>query len=148
MSIGDLRFHRNRALVIGAAGKTREALLPKQDGKGVDADGVTGGSEFPLHVIDREIAFAHGYRQLPNAVAGRGGLRPALRLAKEGSALLGIVAELMAEDAEGARGVTGNDGRLRPRALHRRGRHGGLRTGAAWGTAAKGKNFWLPGAVI
>jgi len=67
---------------------------------------VAGGGEFALHVIDREIALAHSHGQLPNAVAGGRGLRPALWLAKEGSALLGIVAELMAEDAEGARGVT------------------------------------------
>src|ERR1019366_1873245 len=68
--VGNLRFDRRRALVVGAAGKTREALLTEQDSEGVDADGVAGGSEFALHVIDREIAFTHGYRQIPNEVAG------------------------------------------------------------------------------
>src|ERR1700720_3961101 len=101
--MSDLRFHRNRALVVGAAGKTREALLTEQDGEGVDADGMTGGSEFALHVVDGEIAFAHGYGQITNAVAGGRGLRTALRQAEEGSALLGIVAELITEDAESAR---------------------------------------------
>jgi len=67
---------------------------------------MTGGSEFSLHVIDREIAFAHGYGQITDAVAGGRGLRTALWLAEEGSAFLGVVAELMAEDAEGAGGVT------------------------------------------
>jgi hypothetical protein len=86
-------------------GKTGETLLTEQDGEGVDADGVAGGSEFALHVIDREIAFAHGHRQIPNAVAGGRGLRSSLRLAEEGGAFLRVVAELMAEDAEGAGGV-------------------------------------------
>jgi len=104
--IGDLRFHRSRALVISATGKTREAFFTKQHSEGVDANRVARGSEFPLHVIDREIAFPHGDRQITDAVASGGGLRSTLRLAEEGSALLGIVAELMAKDAEGAWGVT------------------------------------------
>ncbi len=66
---------------------------------------MAGGGQFALHVIDREIAFAHSYRQIPNAVARGRRLRAALRLAEEGSALLGIMAELMAKDAEGAGGV-------------------------------------------
>src|ERR1039457_3375398 len=44
--VGDLRLHSSRAFVIGAAGKTREALLTEQDGEGVDADGMAGGSQF------------------------------------------------------------------------------------------------------
>jgi hypothetical protein len=66
---------------------------------------VAGGGEFPLHVIDREIAFAHGYGQITNAVARGSGLRSTLREAEEGGALIGVMAELMAEDAEGGRGV-------------------------------------------
>ena len=104
--VGDLRFHRSRALVIRAAGKTREALFTKQHGEGVDANRVAHGSEFPLHVIDREIAFSHGNGQITDAVAGGGGLRSTLWLAEKGSALLGIVSEQMAKDAEGAWGVT------------------------------------------
>jgi len=92
---GDLRFHRNRAFVVGAAGKPGEALFAQQDGEGVDADGMTGGSEFALHVIDGEIAFAHGNRQIANAVAGGRGLRTAMRHAEEGSAFLRVVAELI-----------------------------------------------------
>jgi len=59
--LGDLRLHDRGALVVGATWQTREALLAEQDGKGVDGDGVAGGGEFALHVIDREIALAHGY---------------------------------------------------------------------------------------
>jgi len=66
---------------------------------------VTGGSEFALHVIDGEIAFAHGYGQIANAVAGGRGLRAALGLAEESSAFIRVVSELMAEDAEEAWGV-------------------------------------------
>src|SRR6266567_4074143 len=51
--------------------------------------------ELTLHVIDGEIAFAHGHGQIANAVAGGRGLRSALGLAEEGSAFLRIVAELM-----------------------------------------------------
>jgi hypothetical protein len=100
--LGDFRLYRNGALVVGAAGQTRETFFAEQDGKGVDADGMTSGSEFALHVIDGEIAFAHGYGQITNAVAGGRRLRTAMRQAEEGSAFLGIVPELIAEHAEGA----------------------------------------------
>src|SRR5712691_2816546 len=73
---------------IGAAGKTREALLTKQNGEGVDADGMTGGGEFALHVIDREIALAHGHRQITDANAGGRGLGSALWQTEERSAFL------------------------------------------------------------
>jgi hypothetical protein len=73
---------------------------------------VAGGGQFALHVIDREIAFAHGDGQIPDAVAGGGGLRSAFGLAEEGSAFLGIVAELIAENAEGARRVAETAGDL------------------------------------
>ena len=56
---GDLRLDRGGAFLVGTAGKTREALLAEQDGEGVDADGVAGGSELALHVIDGETAFAN-----------------------------------------------------------------------------------------
>ena len=108
--MGDFRFHGNRALVISAAGKASEAFLAEQDSEGVDTDGVAGGGEFALHVIDREIALAHGHGQITDAVAGGRRLRSALWLAEEGRAFQGIVAELMAEDAEGAGGVTETTG--------------------------------------
>jgi hypothetical protein len=44
--------------------------------------------------------------QITDAVADGRGLRTALGQAEEGSAFFGIVAELIAEDAEGSRGVT------------------------------------------
>jgi hypothetical protein len=87
--------------VVGAAGKTGEALLTKQDGEGVDANCVAGGSEFLLHVLNRETAFAHSNRQITDPIAGGSGLRSALRLAEEESALLRLVAEPKTQDAEG-----------------------------------------------
>jgi hypothetical protein len=104
-NVGDLRLHRNRAFVVGAAGKTREAFFAEQNGEGVDADSVAGGSQFALHVIDRKITFTHGNRQITDPIAGRRRLRSALWLAEEGGAFLRVVAELMADDAEGARGI-------------------------------------------
>ncbi len=104
--VGDFRFHCHRSLLIGAAGKTREALLTKQNGEGVDADGMTGGGEFALHVIDREIALAHGHRQITDAIAGGRGLGSALWQTEERSAFLRIVAELITQDAERAWGIT------------------------------------------
>ena len=47
---------------------------------------MTGGSQFALHVIDREIAFPHGHGQITNAIAGGRRLRSAMRLAEEGGA--------------------------------------------------------------
>jgi len=62
---------------------------------------MAGGGEFALHVIHREIAFAHGHGQISDPVAQGSGLRSALRLAEEGSAFFGVVAELVTEDAKG-----------------------------------------------
>ena len=103
--VGDFRLYRSRAFVIGTAGKTGEALLTEQDGEGVDADGVAGGSQFLLHVIDREIAFPHGNRQITDPITGGRRLRITLRLAEEGGAFLRIGAELITQDAEGAGGI-------------------------------------------
>src|ERR1035437_5802512 len=74
-------------------------------GEGIDADGVAGGSEFALHVIDGEIALAHGHRQITDPIAGGRRLRSALRLVEEGGAFLRVVAELITQDAEGAGGI-------------------------------------------
>lgn len=66
---------------------------------------MAGGGEFLSNVIDREIAFAHGQRQIADAVAGRCRLRSTLRLAKEGGAFVGVVTELVAEDAKSTHGI-------------------------------------------
>src|SRR5260370_24426508 len=136
---GDLRLDRNRAFVIGAAGKTREALLTEQDGEGVDADGVAGGSQFALHVIDREVAFAHGNSQITDAVAGGRGLRPALRLSEERGAFLRVVAELKTEDAKRRPGNSRSGGRHLRRAPHLPGKHTGGPADAGWGNQGGGK---------
>ena len=71
---------------------------------------MAGGGEFALDVIDGEVAFAHGHGQITNAAAGRSRLRSMQRLAEEGSAFVGVVAEVVAEDAKGTRGVAETPG--------------------------------------
>jgi hypothetical protein len=110
--LGDLRFHGWGALVVSAAGKPREALLTEQDGEGVDRDDVVGGGKFPLDVIDRKIAFAHGYGQITDAIAGGGGLRSTMGLAKERGAFVGVVAEVMTKDPKGARRIAETSGNV------------------------------------
>jgi hypothetical protein len=78
--------------------------------RGIDGDGVAGSGQFATNVIDREIAFAQGDGQIADAVAGRSRLRSTLRLANEAVAFLGAVAELMAEDTEGADGIAATAG--------------------------------------
>ena len=63
---------------------------------------MAGLSQLALHVVDREVALAQGHGRLADAVAGGSRARAALNLAEEGGALLGVMAELMAQDAEGA----------------------------------------------
>jgi hypothetical protein len=89
----DVRARRLRT--AWAAGETREDLLPERDGEGVHSDDVAGDSQFPPHVIDRELAFPHGNCQITDAIAGGRRLRAALRLAEEGGAFLRVVAELI-----------------------------------------------------
>jgi hypothetical protein len=69
-----------------------------------------------LNVIDREVPFAHGHHQFADRIAGRCGVR-AGQAAEEGRALLRVVAELMAQDAEGAGGIAEPPRRLGGRQL-------------------------------
>jgi hypothetical protein len=78
---------------------------------------VAGGSEFALHVIDREIAFTHSNRQITDAIAGGRGLRAALRLTEEGGAFLRVMAELITQDAEGTWGIAEAAGHVGGRLL-------------------------------
>jgi hypothetical protein len=66
---------------------------------------VAGGGQFPLQVVHREIAFAHGHSQIPNLVAKGSGWRAALRLTEEESAFFVVVAELVTEDAKSVSGI-------------------------------------------
>ena len=68
-------------------------------------------------------------------------------MAEEGSALMGIVAELMAEDAEGARGVTEAAGDVgRWLIVDEEGADGLIL--ALHGELGERKNFRSPGVVI
>jgi hypothetical protein len=58
-----------------------------------------------LDVINGEVLFAQGDGRLPDAVACGGPVRSGLGMLEEGGALLGVVAELIAEHAEGIDGV-------------------------------------------
>ena len=72
--------------------------------KGVDADGVAGLGQFALDVVDGEVALAHGDDQFAHRVTRGCALGPMARGAEE-LALVGVVAKLVAQDAEGAWGV-------------------------------------------
>ena len=110
--LSDLRLHRGWTFLVSPSGQARKAFFPKQNDQGVDADGVAGSGQFPLHVVHRKIAFAHGHSQIPDSVAEGSILRAALRLAEEGSALFGVVAELVTEDTKSARGIAETAGDL------------------------------------
>lgn len=103
--LGDVRLDGGGTLDVGPAGKTREALFAKQDGEGVDGDGEVESVEFLANVVNGEIAFAHGDGQIPHAVTSGSGLGTALRQTEERCAFMGIVSELVAEDAEGGRRI-------------------------------------------
>jgi hypothetical protein len=57
--------------------------------------------QFALDVVDREVALAQGHHPLADRIAGGRRVRTG-EGAEEGGAFLGVVAELVAEDAEGA----------------------------------------------
>jgi len=68
----------------------------------VDADRVAGRGQFALHVVDGQIPFAHGDDEFANLVSGGGELRSAAGRLNEAVAVVGVMAELMTEDAKGA----------------------------------------------
>jgi len=67
---------------------------------------LAGLSQFPLDVLDPEVALAQGDGQLADAVAGGSRARTALGLAEESGPFFGVVAELVAEHAKGAGRIT------------------------------------------
>ena len=66
---------------------------------------VPGGGQLASDVVDGEVPLPHGHDQVADAIARRGRVRPLAGGREEGGALGGVVAELMAEDAEGPRRV-------------------------------------------
>ncbi len=92
-------------LLIEAAGQAREALLAEEGRQGIDADMVAGDGQLAADVVDGEVPLAHGDDQVADAIARGAGCGPWPAGGKKAAPLGGVVAELVAEDAEGARGV-------------------------------------------
>ena len=63
---------------------------------------MSGVGKFALDIVDREVAFPQGDDEFPDAIAGRGIPWSVLHDLEEAGAFVGIVAELVAENAEGA----------------------------------------------
>jgi hypothetical protein len=59
--------------------------------------------QLALDVIDGEVSFAYGDDQFADAIAGGGVLGSIVRRLEKGGAFVGIVAELVTENAEGSR---------------------------------------------
>jgi hypothetical protein len=102
---GSFRFDRNRSFVVAPPWQTGETLLPHKDRKSIDADLVTGGSQFALDVVYGEIFLTHGDGHGPRPVTHRSSLRPVPDVLEKGIPLVGVVPEFMAQDAERAWGV-------------------------------------------
>jgi hypothetical protein len=93
------------AVVVKSSRETGEAFLPQQEGQCVDADALPRPRQFPLNVIDGEVAFPHGDDQIPERIADRSRCRSLKDGRKEPGAEVEIVAELMAEDPKGPMGI-------------------------------------------
>ena len=91
--------------LIEASGQACEALLAEEDRQGIDADVVPGGGQLAADVVDGEVPLPHGDDQVADAIARGRRVRPLAGGREEGGALGGVMAELVAEDAEGPRGV-------------------------------------------
>ena len=91
--------------LIEASRQAGEAFLAEQDGEGIDADGVSGGGQFALDVVDGEVPFAHGHDEFAEPITNGGVSWPMLDRLEEADLLIGVMAELVAEDAEGAGAV-------------------------------------------
>jgi len=73
---------------------------------------VSGSGQLPLDVIDGEIAFPHRDHQVSQRITDRSQSRLLGDAREEPCAKVGIVAKLMAEDAEGTWGITKSAGDL------------------------------------
>lgn len=62
-------------------------------------------AQFPLDVVDREVALAHGHHQLAHPIPSRRRLRPPTEVAEEALLAIAVTAELMAQDPEAAGGI-------------------------------------------
>ena len=66
---------------------------------------MTALGQFALDVVDGQVALAQGDGQLTDRIAGGGKARPGRDGLKEAAVLVGQVAKLVTEDAEGAGGI-------------------------------------------
>lgn len=98
---GRLGFEPLGPLLIAPARQAGKALFTQQHRQSVDADALARLGQFALDVVDGHVALAHGNRQLAHAIACRRALGAMARAAEE-LALVGVVAELMAEHPKGA----------------------------------------------
>jgi hypothetical protein len=89
------------AFVVESSRETGEALLPQQEGQGVDAEALPRPRQFPLNVLDGEVPFPQGDDQFPERIADRSRCRSLENGREEPGAEVGIVAELMTEDPKG-----------------------------------------------
>lgn len=98
-------MNRGGPFVIEPARQAGEAFFVEQQGEGVDANGMTGRREFALDVVDGEVLFAQGDDEVTDAVALGRGARAGRAWGEESGAAGGVMAELVAEDTEGAGGI-------------------------------------------
>jgi hypothetical protein len=96
------RPERRGTLVIEAARQPGEAFLAQQDSEGINTDGVSGLGQFALDVVDREVPFAQGHDEFAYPITGRSVTWPMLDRLKEAELLVGVLAELVAEDTKRA----------------------------------------------
>src|SRR5260370_13595650 len=66
----------------------------------MDTEGVSGQGQFGTHVVDGEIGFAHSQDEFAYAITDWGETWPVLDGLEEADLLIGVMAELVTEDAE------------------------------------------------
>jgi hypothetical protein len=89
------------AFLVPASGQTGKPFFPQENRQGIDADAVTGLPQFSLDVVDRQVLLTHGHGELPNRIAGGSGLGAMPDRLKESVPFVGIMPEVMTQDAEG-----------------------------------------------
>jgi hypothetical protein len=94
-----------RSFIVASARQAGEAFLAEQNRQRVNTDGMASASQFSLNVVNGKVAFPQSDNELAHPIASRGLLGPGAWLLKEAFAFVGVVAELMTEDAKGARRV-------------------------------------------
>lgn len=102
---GSIRTNDGGTVFIASSWQTCETLLTQEDGERMDANGVTFRGKSPLNVKDGQILFTQRNRAFADQVAHRSMVGPRTPCGEERSAMVGIVAELMAENAKRTGGI-------------------------------------------